>query len=507
MELNLELEHINCYDLVLDTELQQEETLEAIVPDACADIARIVDAAGQICLTGKQVREGTLSVTGTVIGWVLYCPEGGQELCRMEVKIPFTAQGESPQLHGQGQCTVVPCLHSMDARALNPRKILVRADIGIEVQAYEPQEVTLCRGISCDKAAGIQQRMTSQTAYLTAAVQEKEFTFYDELHLSAGPGGKAQILGVWAVSRCTEAKMIGSKLIFKGEAVLQIRYLAGGELCSMRCPMPFSQVIELEQAGESADCELSVCLTGLEWATTGEDGRTVNITLELLGQAVVRDRFPVTVLQDAYSTTHQMSIRQEPCVLHQLLDTAVRPQTVRELLETEYAVKHVVDVGVAVVELKRNRQESRLALDAELGVNVLYLDEQDEPRMLHRRMIVSSYIDLPPNAMCRCRCRCPGELFAVPAAGGVEVRFDLQFQCLITGCQTVSVVTNAALEHSNTDRQEAFPSVVLRMAAPGEDLWDIAKSCSTTQEYIRQANLLEEHELPAGRMLLIPGIR
>jgi LysM repeat protein len=49
--------------------------------------------------------------------------------------------------------------------------------------------------------------------------------------------------------------------------------------------------------------------------------------------------------------------------------------------------------------------------------------------------------------------------------------------------------------------------VVLRLPAPGEELWDIAKAHGTTVEQILQANELEEDALPTGRMLLIPSCR
>ena len=51
------------------------------------------------------------------------------------------------------------------------------------------------------------------------------------------------------------------------------------------------------------------------------------------------------------------------------------------------------------------------------------------------------------------------------------------------------------------------PSVVLRMAVPGEQLWDIAKLYGTTAEEIMRANELQEEELPRGKMLLIPRVR
>lgn len=507
MELNLDREHINCYGMVLDTSVYQEETLETIVPDACPDIARIVDAGGQIFLTGKNVHDGGVSASGAVKAWIFYQPEEGSGVCRMEVKIPFTVQAEVTGLRSLGQCVTTPCLCGLDARVLNPRKVLVRADIGMGLQVFQPQELVLCRGISCVEQEGVQQRCAQHTAYLTAAVQEKEFTFYDEVRLSAGPGGRAELLSVRADAWCGESKIIGNKLIFKGEVSMQLRYLAAGELCSMRCPMPFSQIMEIEGVGEDADCELAVCVTDVDCAVAGEDSRTLNVTLALLGQAVVRDRHPVTVLQDAYSTVHQLHTQQDNCSLEQLVECAARPQSVRELLETGSAVKSVIDATVSVSQMKQNREESQLILSADLRLNILYLDEDETLQSLSRIMTVSGRLELPVQSTCRCRCQCPGEIYAVPAAGGVEVRFNPEFHCLITRCKTVPVVTGARLGDLLSAQEGEHPSVVLRMAAHGEELWDIAKAYATTQERIRQANQLDEDTLPTGKMLLIPSVR
>ena len=49
--------------------------------------------------------------------------------------------------------------------------------------------------------------------------------------------------------------------------------------------------------------------------------------------------------------------------------------------------------------------------------------------------------------------------------------------------------------------------MVLRLAEPGEGLWELAKCYGTTPQKILQANQLEEGALPAGRMLLIPSVR
>ena len=505
MELELVRDHISCYDMALDVTVCQEETMEAIVPDACPDILRIVETDGQICLSTKTVREGSAAVSGFVNAWVLYQPEDGQGLCRMEVKLPFTVQTEAEGLHSQGRMTAVPCLRGLDARALNPRKVLIRADIGAALQVFQPTQLELCQAINGGEDAGVQQLICEQSAYLTAAVEEKEFSFTDELRLSAGPGGEAELLGARAAGRCLEAKVIGNKLIFKGEAEVQILYRVQQELCSVRYPLPFSQVMEVSNVGEGGDCTMEVCVTGAEYTLSGDDMRTLLVSLDLLGQAVVRDQYPVTLLQDVYSTGYDMISEQELYTFQQLVEQSVRPQSVRELVETGAPVKTVVDASLTVAGVRQAREEDQLSVNPELRLSVLYLDEQDILQTAVRPLSAAGRLDVPAQCRCQCRCACPGEIFAVPAAGGIEVRFTLEFHCLVTSEQKVAAVSGVRLGEPRGGQEGA--SVVLRMASPDERLWDIAKAYSTTQEQIIQANQLENGELPAGQMLLIPRVR
>ena len=157
MELELERIGWNGYEAALETTVCQEETLESIVPDACPDVLRICETEGIVCLRDKVVQEGRLTLSGSVRASLLYLPDGGEGLRRMEVELPFTCPVEHPGLTPEWKVVAVPRIQGADARLLNPRKVLVRVSLAVWLQACAPVEEELCGGIQAPEEAGIQQ--------------------------------------------------------------------------------------------------------------------------------------------------------------------------------------------------------------------------------------------------------------------------------------------------------------------------------------------------------------
>ncbi len=508
MELEFDRDTMIYYETVADVTLCQEETLESIVPDACPDILRIVDVCGQASLSGKQAKEGTAVVSGLVRACILYQPEGASGLRRMEVGLPFTCQVEAPGLTERGTVLASPRLRSAEARALNPRKVLLRVDLAIDVTACQPVERPLCRGVLGSEEQGICQRQFTGETYQLSSVQEKPFAFSEQVRLPAGQGEAPQVLSLRALPVCTEGKLIGSKLIFKGMvelyALLQDQ---GGGLSPFHESLPFSQIMEITGAGEEGDCQVSAELTDLQWEPDPGDGRSLEVNLDLLAQARVRCRRPVTLLQDLYSTVWQTEVDNGPQTLRQVVESSVRPQGTRELLETGEPVRGVVDGRLALGEVSQTREGEQLVLSAEAWVTVLYWDEEESVQCVRRMVPVTCRLDCPEDGRCQCFCQSQGEVFVSPSAGGVEVRFTVDFHCLTVRSFSVAAVQGARLGEARTAGAGPRPSVVLRLAAPGEGIWEIAKAYGTTTEQILQANELEEGSLPEGQMLLIPSVR
>ena len=508
MELELERIGWSGYEAALETTVCQEETLESIVPDACPDVLRICDTEGTVCLRDKTLQEGRVTISGSVRAALLYLPDGEEGLRRIEVELPFTCPVEHPALTPEWKVTAVPRLQGADARLLNPRKVLVRVSLAVWVQAYAPAAAELCSGVQAPEEAGIQQMVEPWEACTVVCVGEKPFTFSDELTLSGSKPEAEELLKSRAILRCGESKVIGNKLIFKGESQLQLLYrTTAGGLCTAEFELPFSQIMEISGAGEEAVCQVQVVLTSLDCALDRGDGRTISISMGLLAQAVVRDSRTVELLTDVYSTAYPLSAEPRSCTLHRLVDHGEREAAVREILETGMLAQEVADAYLTIGSVSRNREGERMTLGAEAGVTVLYRTEDGALTSVTRQIPVSCPLELPADTDCSCLCVPAAPVFATPTAGGIEVRFSLGFSFTAMTGRAVGTVAAVHLDENAARDHAGQPSIVLRMVGAGERLWDIAKAYGTTPQDIMQANALDEEPAPEGKLLLIPRKR
>ncbi len=505
MELELNRTHQTGYDTVLDTTVYQEETLETIVPDACPDIMRLVDTQGKILLKSKTASDGRVTLTGTARLTVLYLPDGGTGPCRLEVGIPFTMTAEQQQVRSGCLVSAVPRVCGADTRTVNPRKVVTRVEIAAQVRAFTAASTALCTGASATDGTVEQLLETHRPACITA-VQEKQFSFEDDLNIPAGRPAAEELIHSKVELSCAESKVIGSKLIFKGEAQVRLLYRpAGGGLDAAGFTLPFSQIVEVNGVGEDGVCSVELCLTGAEF-TLGADGRTVSVSLSILAQAAVREERALELLCDTYSTCCPVRAQRAAYEYRVCQSEGTGRQMVRDIIETGFAIRSVVDPYCTVGRLSQSREAGQLRLTAQILVTAVCVTEDGELCAIARGMDSACTVDVPEDCECLFSCQC-GELIATPMADGVEVRFPLDFPYLSLRRESAMVVQDAAVDSAPEDAPARRPSLVLRLTDDGERLWDVAKRYGTTVDDIVKANELEDEQPCGGTMLLIPRKR
>ena len=508
MELELKRNESTGYDMLLETTLFSEETLECIVPDFCPDILRIVSCDGTVCLKSREAEEGRAELRGMIYACVLYLPEDGKELRHMEVSVPFLCSTEHPAIGKGVAIHAVPRLLGADARLLNPRKIYVRAELAVDLQVYSPSPRIISTGFAGEARWGVEEKRECVRRHIMNSVQEKSFTYSDEVVLPASKPDLEELLHYRVEPLCTEYKVIGSKLILKGQVMLKLLYR--GKDCTLSAAefeFPFSQIMELSQVCEEADCELSLFFSDAVCQPAGEDPRKLSVMLGVTAQAVLRQEQTEEILTDLYSTLYSVELEKSSEAFEGLCEQGSRRISVRDVLEVPVAVKSVSECWLNLGNVLRKQEGNTVILQADIRVNVLYTGEDDGVYALMRSVTAQCPVNAEHADSCSCSCQCPGELYATPTAGGIELRFSLDFSYRMERELKINQISGARLDETQPRDTTHLPSIVLRLAEDGETLWELAKTYFTTKNDIMAANELSEEADLTGRLLLIPKKR
>lgn len=126
---------------------------------------------------------------------------------------------------------------------------------------------------------------------------------------------RVELLGNRVSAAVSEAKIVGSKLIFKGVFHITVLYRTSSSLCcSSSAELPFSQIMEVEGAAEDHTADVQIQLTGtdLQLDSDDDEGRQIAVTLYFHATALLRQEQELTLLGDLYSTAYDMSYEAVP---------------------------------------------------------------------------------------------------------------------------------------------------------------------------------------------------
>lgn len=511
MELELKKACLDAYETGGELVLTQEETAETIVPDYCPDIARIIETDGKVYIHNRELRDGKAELSGTIRVTVLYTPEAEGGIRTLEFAMPFTVESDGRGLPDCVSLTADTEPEFLETRMLNPRKVFTHCKLVTHITGYRKAPLCFCTDVEAEPALSVEKRQEQQHAILLTHIAEKDFTFTDDLNLSPGREGAAELLNSQICSLVTEAKTVGSKLIFKGVFSITLLYRTENGTCrSCTGELPFSQILEVEGAAEGAEASVQLQLTGTDLQIDGDDpeGRQIAVTLYLHATALLRQEQELTLLNDLYSTAYDLDYEAAPLNLTSFCETLNRRQTVREVLEIGVVAESILAVTVTCGAVSVSREGGLAMLRSNAAVRALYLDEGGVPLVAERGVDVSCQLDLPEDCRITARAACPEEVQSSLGDRGIEVRFPVDFRAEAVSRVKRVCVAGAKLNAESPKDMAGSPSLVLRCLGKQETAWDLAKRHNTTIAAILAANQLEsESDLSRDQLLLIPRKR
>ena len=511
MELELKKDRLDAYEAGGEVTLTQEETAETIVPDYCPDIARIIETTGKVFLHSRELRDGRGAVSGTVRVTVLYTPEGEGGIRTLEFAMPFTAETDGRSLTDCAALLADTETEFLETRMLNPRKVFTHCKLVTRLTGFQRRPLRFSADVEAGPELCIEKKQEQQHAILLTHIAEKDFTYSEQMDLSPGREGAAELLTSQVCPAVTETKIVGSKLIFKGLFHVSLLYrTADGRCCSTSGELPFSQIMEVEGAPEGAEPTVQLQLTGADLQVDGGDaeGREIAVTLYLHATALLRQTQELTLLSDLYSTAYDLTYDAAPMELTSFRQQMTRRQTVREVLEIGVVADSILSLSVTCGAVSVSREGETAVLRTGADLRALYLDEGGVPLVAERTIDVSCQLELPEDCRVAARAVCTEEVQGGLTDRGIEVRFPVDFQVEAAARVKRVCVSGGKLNTESPKDSAGAPSLVLRCLGKQETAWDLAKRYNTTIGVILSANQVEsEGEIPRDQLLLIPRKR
>ena len=492
MEVQLKSTSISYLEPVAAGGRNLEQTQQIRLPDGMPDVERIIGCWGQTVLRSKEWRSDTLTAAGGVLVWVLYQPEDGSQVRALDGWISFQGKWDLPEDCEDGHMLVQSVLRSLDARPVSPRKILVRAGIGLNCLALTPKQAELYQAEQVPEDVQLLRRQYPLRLYAEAG--EKNFALEDS---TASQGdGQGKLIACTVLTNLTDQKVVGDKIAFRGSAEVTGLLLDGeGKLREQRFTLPFSQIVELDRPyGNDGEADIQLCVTNFE-AETDQAGEH-RLRVGLTAQYALSDVTMAETLEDGYSTRRPLKMTWDTLELTPILER--RWETLSGEAELPEDADNAIDLRGTWDLPTWERTEDGFALEAQGTAQMLYQTGQGL-NGAHLRWEGMKPMAADGRTKLALTALQPVQPQLSPGAG--RMTGECRFQVTSFSGSGIPVVTSIELGEPES-KDASRPSLILCRAGE-KGLWELAKDNGSTVEAIRTANKLEGEPEP-GKMLLIP---
>ena len=497
MELPFEKRVSRFWQQKLYTPVMQEQTQEYKLPEGMPDVGRIIAAWGQVVLRGKEWRSRHIGLTGGVMVWVLYAPEGGGEPRRIESWIPFSSRVEHSHDGEEGVIRAECLLCSVDARSASTRKVMLRCNLGILVQTLVPRTAELMEPGELPGDIEVLDRVYPMI--LTRETGERSFLCEERLALPQGCPPLQRIVYFRLSPRVTEQKVLGSRAVFRGVGELHMLYQDDREeLHSIDLELPIAQYLDLEgDYEEEAEVSNLLCVTSLE--VEPDANGELFVRCGLVSQYIINAPTVIRCLEDAYSPQRELELVSREVELPAWLEEQAQQIELQERLTGE-------GIPVDQIFFPEPCLVTRIPEGAQVhfGGSFQTLCKNEEGELIGKNQKASQTVSLLTSSDTIPCTWLRGGAKTRREGGGwmVEQTMEGKLSSVSTRpLQMISGICAGELRESDPER----PSVIIRAKRQEETLWDIAKVCGSTVSAIQRLNKLER-EPEENRLLLIPVV-
>ncbi len=508
MEFNKTELDLSFLKKVFETSVEQSIDTEFSLPDYYPEISKVIKCLADVNIMSSQCGENSVSVGGQVAMTVVYCDPEGQ-LNSFSHTYPFSKNVDCKGAEG---CfaEIVPIINYLNTKAVGPRKIEIHGSAALSVFVMSVEDKKVLSEIDCDDIF-VKNALRSITIPLNLV--SKGVFLEDDIVISETKPSVSKILRSSAVAKIAECKVIGEKLVVKGDVEIEILY------CS---PQNSKPILLKEERGFSqmAECSLNGGEIGFDaFATVGAfeirpktslDGEVRNISFEV---KINIDFHPfvtqqVDFISDVISCKYNADVCNESVAIEDLVDSFSENFVCKKTVDySGGTLSEIYDAWCRPIIEYATADGQDVVTKGSVLINILGIDSDSEIVFIERS------IDFEHRHNCAeigemIRCKPSVFVAAVNTSLNPDATIDLAVELNVTASVfnkgTIEAVSSVNIGETLVQKENGI-AVVLYLAE-NETVWQVAKKYTTSPSILCKANNIEDFDVVCNKMLLIPII-
>lgn len=488
---------------------------DVIVPDVYPDIAKVIQISSTAGITDKVCVKDRITVDGKADIVILYLGDD-ENVYSISSSQQFSHLIDAKGTH-EGMFTEAEInVDSIDYTVLNSRKMNVKVLMGIDANALEDVNASLCTFMTTDEQFEILNQ--NITPYKTVSRVCEQLCIREKLELPNGKPSIEKILRMDAGIRNKEYSVSTNKITIKGTLLISTVYCSdtdGGIHCAEH-EVPFTEIVAMPDLDEGMKVKLKLCINKIFYKPEADiDGDNRWITMECIISANAKAccQFNTNVVKDAYCIGYPLSIERESATVTKLAaenSCQVSAKDVVTLSEDMPDITQIFNISPRACLANARTENKRVIIEGIIETDIMYVSDQSASPIntyTHQQSFSHSF-DIPyekEDMICDVHIDVVHSSYTISLGKEIDLRFVLQVDTDVLSNDKIDYITEIHRDESQCYDSRKSYCIKIYFAKKNDNLWDIAKKHRITKDALMEINnISSDSEIFDGRQLMIP---
>ena len=489
---------------VREETFDREITVDAVLPDYCDDVSRIVRVDAHPSVRSKHAGALGARVEGSVTVCVIYVSDPGGALKSMSFTSDFEhaferSEGLDGTLRAEAEVTGLNC------RLLNPRKLSVRIELSGRVRSYLVREsMAPSHAGEGDGVEFLRQRAGMYSVLCGEGSSRME----ESLTVPGDMPAVGEIIYASATLCTDDVKPLYDKAVVKFTANLKLVYSAAdapGDIRVLERRVPSTQIVDVSGLDEDHQCTCRLSLTSQKASVAADpygENRMISVELAVASDLCAFRNSEVEFVRDAYSTKFESHVTSDAFEARRFVCAVRERRDVEDGIMLEDAgVAAALDTAGVFVLSGSSVSGRALTVEGNAEMSVTVRLEGGELQSLDCTIPIR--LDFPvPEIMGAGSADIHARIVEASssvASGRLTVRLSVACEAAVFDSETVPAVREITYDTDRLRVRRTDVQTLIYYPEPGESMWAVAK------RYGVEASRVTRHEsrVPGGAGIVV----